>query len=160
MCSCRCYWVWTVTWQKWSTRRLLSCLSSPELSHSPEVRPAVVVQLGLSSRGQLEVTHLTQRIRPTLTWREKTSRDEKRKLQGLTSRSIEDMLGHLRMESAGQRDWWAQVWACPSGLDTSLQSQRSAHSPGAEKGWEESSSLQKTRDLLAYWTPLSNPLLV
>lgn len=56
----------------------LSCL---ELSHSPEVGPAIVVQLGLSSRGQLQVTHLTQRVGSTLTWG-KTPRMDGQKVGG------------------------------------------------------------------------------
>lgn len=74
MHSCRRCCDTTVTWQ---TCCLLPVVSSLQLSHSPEVRPAIVVQLGLSSRGQLQVAHLTQRVRPALTWKEKQGREEK-----------------------------------------------------------------------------------
>lgn len=65
---------------------MLSRLSSLELSHSPEVRPAVVVQLGLSIRGQLQVTHLTQRVGPALTW------DEIRRMAYAAGESYKDVL--------------------------------------------------------------------
>lgn len=51
---------------------LLSSLPSLELSHSPKVRPAIVVNLGLTRRSQLQVTHLAQRVGPTLTWKTAT----------------------------------------------------------------------------------------
>lgn len=88
MRSCRRCCDMTVTLQKGITSCLLPVLSSLQLSHSPEVRPAIVVQLGLSTRGQLQVTHLTQRVRPALTWKEKQGREEKTTSFALSCRGI------------------------------------------------------------------------
>lgn len=119
------------------TCRLLSCLSSLQLSYSPEVRPAVIMQLGLSSRGQLQVTHRTKGVAPTLTWKKNPRMNSTKEF---SPKLILKWVRYLGKKSFGRRA--CERCLCSVFLDTFLQRQWSAHSPGAERGWEESSSLR------------------